>query len=88
METYEIDSATYWKYPFTALLDRSTLKPYVVINIENVDFEVNESRAAKRNRFKLAEIEVQRDCDIGVTDQTFFTYTHLGDSLNFNDTVL
>lgn len=72
METFEVDSATYWKTPFTALLDRSTLVPYLIINIENPDFEVNESKAAKRNRFKLAETEVQRDSDIGVNDQTYF----------------
>lgn len=88
METYEIDSATYWKHPFTAILDRAALVPYVVINIDTAAFDVNESRAAKRNKFKHAEIEVQRDSDIGVTDKTYFTYTHLGDVLNYNDTVL
>jgi nonsense-mediated mRNA decay protein 3 len=88
METYEIDNATYWKYQFGSFMTRSELTPFVVVNIENVDFEVNESKAAKRNKFKLAEVEVQRDSDIGVTDKTYFTYSHLGEVLEFNNTVL
>ena len=88
MEAYEIDNATYWKYQFGPLLSRSDLVPFVVVNIDNVDFNVNESKAAKRNKFKLAEVEVQRDSDIGVTDKTYFTYTHLGEVLEFNNTVL
>lgn len=88
METFEIDNATYWKYQFGSLMTRSDLVPFVVVNIDKVDFEVNESKAAKRNKFKLVEAEVQRDSDIGVTDKTYFTFTHLGDTLEFNNTVL
>eukprot|EP00343_Euplotes_focardii_P004239 CAMPEP_0205809474 /NCGR_PEP_ID=MMETSP0205-20121125/13754_1 /ASSEMBLY_ACC=CAM_ASM_000278 /TAXON_ID=36767 /ORGANISM="Euplotes focardii, Strain TN1" /LENGTH=268 /DNA_ID=CAMNT_0053086841 /DNA_START=917 /DNA_END=1720 /DNA_ORIENTATION=- len=88
METYEIDSATYWKYPFMTLLCRPNMVQFVVRNIDNAEFDVNESRAAKRNRFKFAEAEVQRDSDVGKNDDTFFTYTHLGDLLTYQDSVL
>ena len=88
METYELDAVTYWKNPFGPILDRTQLKPYRVLNIDNADFEVNESKAAKRMKFKFAEVEVQRDSDFGVNDQIYFCYTHLGEVLNFDDTVL
>lgn len=58
------------------------------MNVDNADFEVNESKAAKRMKFKFAEVEVQRDSDIGITDQTYFAYTHLGDILGYDDTVM
>jgi len=88
METYEIDSATYWKNPFYSLLTRPNMVQFRIRNIDNADFDVNESRAAKRNRFKFAEAEVQRESDIGVNDKTYFTYTHLGDILTYEDAVL
>lgn len=58
MQTYEIDAATYWKYTFTALCGRDRLKEFVVINIENVDRDVNVSRAAQKNKFKMVSVEV------------------------------
>jgi nonsense-mediated mRNA decay protein 3 len=58
------------------------------VNIDNADFSVNESKAAKRMKFKFAEAEVQRDSDIGISDQTYFAYTHLGENLNYDNTVL
>ena len=48
MQTYEVDQVTYWKYPFTALCGRDRLTEFVVLNIENTDFEVNVSRAAAK----------------------------------------
>lgn len=46
MQTYEIDSNTYWKHTFTALCGRDRLKEFIVLNIDNVDHDVNVSRAA------------------------------------------
>ncbi|CAI2387566.1 unnamed protein product [Moneuplotes crassus] len=88
METSEIDSASYWKNPFSSLITRPQAIAYVVRNIDNADFDVNESRAAKRNKFKFAEVEVQRYSEVGVNDQTYFSYTHLGEMLTYDDTVL
>lgn len=53
MKTYEIDQQTYWKYQFNALCGRDRLKEFVVINIENTDFDMNVSRAAARQKFKM-----------------------------------
>lgn len=88
METSEIDSATYWKNPFLSLMTRPQAIPFIVRNIDQAAFDVNESRAAIRNKFKFAEIEVQRDKDLGVNDQTYFTYSHLGEMLTYDDNVL
>lgn len=65
METSEIDSIGYWGHQFKGIFDRSQLTQYIVINIDRVDFDVNTSRAAYRNKFKLVEVEVQRVDDIG-----------------------
>jgi len=46
MQTYEIDSVAYWKHEFGALCGRDRLVEFVVINIENTDFNTNMSRAA------------------------------------------
>lgn len=88
METMEIDSATYWKHPFTALLTRPSLTSFIVMSIDKPDFDVNESKAAIRNKFKFAECEVQRESEYGVNNQTYFTFTHLAESIEYNDTVL
>lgn len=53
MQTYEIDQVTYWKYAFTALCGRDRLKEFIVINIENTDFDTNMSRAAVKQKFKM-----------------------------------
>jgi len=88
METYEIDSASYWKNPFSALISRPAAVAFIVRNVDNAEFDVNESRAAKRNRFKFAEVEVQKASDVGVNDKTYFTYSHLGDKITYEDTVM
>lgn len=36
----------------------------------------------------MVQVEVQRSADYGVNDTTFIVNTHLGDILNYNDTVL
>lgn len=58
------------------------------MNIDTSTCDVNESKAAKRNHFKLAEIELQKEMETGNMERSFFTRTHLGDVLDYNDTVL
>ena len=45
MQTYEVDPVTYWKNPFKALLGRERLTEFIVLDIENVDTDLNDSRA-------------------------------------------
>jgi nonsense-mediated mRNA decay protein 3 len=53
MRTHEIDAPTYWKHEFKALCSRERLTEFVVISIDNVDFDVTTSRAAAKNKFKM-----------------------------------
>lgn len=48
MRTHEIDSTHYWKYMFKALCSKELLTRFIVLNVEEVDFDVNTSRAAAR----------------------------------------
>ena len=52
MQQFEIDRPTYWKYMFKAVLGRDRLSEFVVMNIENVQNNLNESRAAIRNKMR------------------------------------
>lgn len=88
MQTFEIDEKHYWKHEFKATLSRDRLSEFVVINIENVDNDFNSSRAAVRQKFRQVQVEIARKEDFGVNDRTFIVNTHLGEILNFNDTVL
>jgi len=46
------------------------------------------SRAAAKQGFKMVQVEVARKSDFGRNDRTFIINTHLGEILNYNDTVL
>jgi len=88
MQTYELDQASYWKNPFKALLTRERLTHFVVLNIEGLETNMNDSRAALKQKFKLVRLEIARKEDFGVNSTTFWVNCHLGESLNYNDTVL
>ena len=45
LRTFEVDPAVYWKSPFRAILSRERLTEFVVIDIEHVDCDLNDSRA-------------------------------------------
>lgn len=70
------------------MLGRDRMREYVVINIENMENDFNTSRAAIRQKFRQVSVEIARKEDFGVNDTTFLVNTHLGDILNYNDTVL
>lgn len=87
MRTHEIDTTNYWKYMFKALCTKDRLTRFIVLNVEEVDFDVNTSRAAARQKFRMVRLEVARESEFGVNDRTFIVNTHLGEHINFNDTV-
>lgn len=87
MRTHEIDSTNYWKYMFKALCTRDRLTKFIVLNVEEVDFDVNTSRAAARQKFRMVRLEIARESEFGVNDTTFIVNTHLGEHINYNDTV-
>ena len=88
MRTLELDGPTYYKHQFTPVCSRERLTEFVVINIEDVEFHVDTTRAAAKNKFKMVRLELARASDYGQTDKTFIANTHLGEVINYNDTVL
>ena len=60
-----------------------------MLDIENLDdTNVNDSRAAIKQKFRHIRVEVARKSDFGVNSQTYFVNCHLGEILDYNDTVL
>ena len=88
MRTFEIDQAAYWKHPFKMLAGRDRLTEFIVVDIENLDTDVNDSRAAIKQKFRHVKVEVARKSDFGQNEQTYFVNCHLGEILEYNDTVL
>jgi nonsense-mediated mRNA decay protein 3 len=88
MRTHEIASPKYWETMFTPICSRERLTPFIVLNIEDIDFDVETSRAAARNKFRMVQVELAKESEFGSTNQTYIVHTHLGEFLNFNDTVL
>jgi NMD protein affecting ribosome stability and mRNA decay len=69
MRTFEIDQVSYWKNSFKQLLGRDTLTEFVVLDIESInDTNVNDSRAAIKQKFKHVKVEVARKSDLGQND--------------------
>lgn len=52
MQTFEVDQITYWKTPFKALFGRERLTEFIVLDIETIDTNMNDSRAALKQKFK------------------------------------
>ena len=44
--------------------------------------------AASKQKFKMVRLELARASDYGHNDTTFIVNTHLGEVINYNDTVL
>ena len=88
MQTFEVDQMAYWKSPFKALLSRERLTEFIVLDIEEVDTNMNDSRAAIKQKFRQVRVEVARTADFGVNCQSYSVVCHLGSILNYNDTVL
>jgi nonsense-mediated mRNA decay protein 3 len=88
MQTYEIDNAMYWKNSFSPLLTREMLTEFIVLEIEDMDTNMNDSRAALKQRFRQVKVQVARKSDFGNNETTFWVNCHLGEILSYNDSVL
>jgi nonsense-mediated mRNA decay protein 3 len=90
MRTHEIDQTKYWRYTFLACAGRERLTEFVVLNLEDLDqADFSVSRATIKQKMKMVQVEVCRKEEYGTIDcQVFIVQTHLGEHLNFFDTVL
>ncbi|KAK8160670.1 NMD3 family-domain-containing protein [Phyllosticta citrichinensis] len=80
LQTAEISPDVYWRVPFTSLADVTELVEFIVLDIEPL--------GPVKGRYVLAEATVARASDMGSSDQTYFTRTHLGSLLNVGDSVM
>jgi hypothetical protein len=48
MRTHEIAAPKYWESQFMPICSRERLSEFIVLNIEDIDFDVSTSRAAAR----------------------------------------
>ena len=89
MRTHEIDAVTYWQHTFKALAGRERLSEFIVISVEDLDQkDFSVSRTTIKNKMKMCQVEVCRKDDFMLPNmQTFYFRSHLGEFLNYNDTV-
>lgn len=61
----------------------------MVLDLDKIDTNMNDSRAAIKQGFKQVNLDVVRKTDFGTGHQeTFCVNCHLGDRIGYNDTVL
>lgn len=88
MEATQMDSALYYQYPFRGFMSRKELVEFIVIGIDSPEFDPNETKSVKRENFKCVQVELKRVSDIGKNEDSYLVHTHLGETLNHNDSVM
>lgn len=88
MDTQSIDSVLYYQHMFQGFMTRKELTEFIVIDIDTPEFDPNESRLARRENFRCVQVELRRVSDIGKNENSYLVHTHLGEILNYNDSVL
>jgi len=88
METQQMDSCLYYQHMFQGFMTRKQLTEFIVIDIDTPEFDPNETKAIRREHFKCVQVELRRVSDIGKNENSYLVHTHLGEVLNYNDSVL
>lgn len=96
----DLTSDNYWRggeKAFRLLLSSRRLVRFTVLDVELCVQQFNNDVASEAlyegpssgvSKYALADIEVAREADFGVNDETFRCVTHLGNLLNVGDVVL
>jgi len=88
----DIPAYEYWKKPFEPAATRTQMTTFIVLNTEEIDAPEVGTKArhhlAGRNKMRLADIEVARECDFGVNDDRLIVRSHLGAILRPGNRVL
>ncbi|KNB44176.1 hypothetical protein JH06_1905 [Blastocystis sp. subtype 4] len=82
-----VSSLMYSKYPFTTLLVASGLKEFTVLDVVPVNEQYGKNKDDSQ-KYLLADIEVIRSDDFGVSDSSCIVRSHLGNILQAGDLVL
>ncbi|KAJ1674852.1 ribosome-binding protein, partial [Spiromyces aspiralis] len=81
LKTADISAKVYWNSPGVASISTvRDLKEFYVMDVELL--------GPRNGRFALADITVQKMVDVGRNDDVIIVRSHLGNVLNFGDTVL
>eukprot|EP00344_Euplotes_crassus_P007682 CAMPEP_0197012248 /NCGR_PEP_ID=MMETSP1380-20130617/61826_1 /TAXON_ID=5936 /ORGANISM="Euplotes crassus, Strain CT5" /LENGTH=606 /DNA_ID=CAMNT_0042435581 /DNA_START=28 /DNA_END=1848 /DNA_ORIENTATION=+ len=92
METQQIDSTLYYQHVFQGFMSKNQLTEFIVIDIDSPEFDPNETKAIRRENFRCVQVELKRASDLDNPDKgsndTYLVNTHLGEVLNYNDSVL
>lgn len=87
----ELDSPTYWRYPFHSICNPKQLVEYVVMDIEpimNKERKVFPGQGTISMKHVLADAWIVKASELGLNDNTIHTRTHLGHILKPGDSVL
>eukprot|EP00201_Polytomella_parva_P001315 CAMPEP_0175082732 /NCGR_PEP_ID=MMETSP0052_2-20121109/26929_1 /TAXON_ID=51329 ORGANISM="Polytomella parva, Strain SAG 63-3" /NCGR_SAMPLE_ID=MMETSP0052_2 /ASSEMBLY_ACC=CAM_ASM_000194 /LENGTH=515 /DNA_ID=CAMNT_0016353981 /DNA_START=153 /DNA_END=1703 /DNA_ORIENTATION=+ len=94
LRSVSLDTQVYYRHPFASLASGRNLTSYIVLDVEpinrdgsNVAWGGNSQTGGQAGRFQLAEVQVQRESDLG-NDTVFFARTHLGNVLKPGDVAL
>ncbi|KAJ1919894.1 ribosome-binding protein [Mycoemilia scoparia] len=81
LQTADISSQVYWRTPgITCVSSIRDLKEFYVMDVELL--------GPRNGRFALADVTIQKMADVGRNDDVLIVRSHLGNILNFGDTVL
>lgn len=87
----EVNSTTFWRYPFDCICNPKQLTEYIIMDIDlilNKDRKTFPGQGAISNKHVLADVWVVKASELGLTEDTIHTRTHLGHILKPGDSVL
>ncbi|XP_067005312.2 60S ribosomal export protein NMD3 [Anabrus simplex] len=87
----ELSSTNFWRYPFSSICNPKQLTEYIVMDLELIrehDRKSFPGQGAVSNKHLIADVWVVRAAELGVTENTIHTRTHLGHILKPGDSVL
>lgn len=93
MRVHEIDYNTAHAYDLRAIASRESLSSFVVLDIQESSrvkchLSTHSSRIIDKQRLEFVNVEVMRECDFGISNDTYLLESHLGENLTINDNVL
>ncbi|XP_015512894.1 60S ribosomal export protein NMD3 [Neodiprion lecontei] len=87
----EINATTYWRYPFNSICNPKQLTEYVVIDIEPIkekDKKIFPGQGAVSNKHVVSDVWLVKASELGISENTIHTRTHLGYILKPGDSAL
>ncbi|XP_003704484.1 60S ribosomal export protein NMD3 isoform X1 [Megachile rotundata] len=87
----EINATLYWRHPFNSICNPKQLIEYIVMDIEPIKFKDRKffpGQGSISSKHIIADVWLVRSCDLGISDNSIHTRTHLGHILKPGDTVL